>query len=73
MPKIKSTKPWPLADALFVEVEITHPTQCQMHLIFQNGVRLVIADDCQLPLAAQLIAELRKIERRQSRREGGRS
>ena len=58
---------------MFVEVEITHPTRPQMHLIFQNGVRLVIADDSQLPLAAQLIVELRKIERRQSRRKGGRS
>lgn len=58
---------------MFVEVEITHPTQRQIHLVFQNGVRLVIADNCQLPLAAQLIVELRKIERRQSRRKGGRS
>lgn len=73
MSKSNSTKPWPLADAMFVEVEITHPTQRQMHLVFQNGVCLVIADDHQLPLAAELIVELRKIERRQSRRKGGRA
>jgi hypothetical protein len=63
MPKTKSTKPWPLADAMFVEVEITHPRERQMHLIFQNGMRLVLGDDSQLPLAAALIVQLRKIER----------
>ncbi|MDF1713353.1 MAG: hypothetical protein P1U90_14025 [Akkermansiaceae bacterium] len=63
MPKTKSTKPWPLADAMFVEVEITHPRERQMHLIFQNGVRLVLGDDSQLPLAAALIVQLRKLER----------
>jgi hypothetical protein len=63
MPKTKSTKPWPLADAMFVEVEITHPRERQMHLIFQNGVRLILGDDSQLPLAAALIVQLRKLER----------
>lgn len=63
MPKTKFTKPWPLADAMFVEVEITHPRERQMHLIFQNGVRLVLGDDSQLPLAAALIVQLRKLER----------
>lgn len=63
MPITKSTKPWPLADAMFVEVEITHPRERQMHLIFQNGVRLVLGDDSQLPLAAALIVQLRKLER----------
>ena len=62
MPKTNSIKPWPLADAIFVEVEITHPCERQMHLIFQNGVRLVIGDDSQLPLVAELIVQLRKIE-----------
>lgn len=70
MPKTNSAKPWPLADALFVEVEITHPSERQMHLLFQNGVRLVIGDDSQLPLAAELIVQLRKIE---STEKGGRS
>ncbi|MFT6572374.1 MAG: hypothetical protein ACJA16_000551, partial [Akkermansiaceae bacterium] len=27
------------ADAMFVEGEITHPSECQRHLVFQNGVR----------------------------------
>jgi hypothetical protein len=44
-----------------------------MHLIFENGTRLVITDDSQLPLAAELIHQLRKIERRTARRKGGRS
>ena len=70
MPKINPAKPWPLTEAMFVEVEISHPRECQMHLIFQNGVRLVIGDDSQLPLAAELIVQLRKIEREQT---GGRS
>ncbi|MEN8716887.1 MAG: hypothetical protein ABF384_18410 [Verrucomicrobiales bacterium] len=72
MPTPKSTKPWPLAEACFVEVEIAHPCERQMHLIFENGARLVIYDDSQLPLAAELIIALRQIERRQSRRKGGR-
>ena len=71
MPKTTSAKPWPLADAMFVEVEITHPQERQMHLIFQNGIRLIIGNDSQLPLAAELIAQLRRMERRISRREGG--
>ena len=70
MPKINPAKSWPLAEAMFVEVEISHPRERQMHLIFQNGVRLVIGDDSQLPLAAELIVQLRKIERTQT---GGRS
>jgi hypothetical protein len=70
MPKINPAKSWPLAEAMFVEVEISHPRVRQMHLIFQNGVRLVIGDDSQLPLAAELIVQLRKIERTQT---GGRS
>ena len=70
MPKINPAKSWPLAEAMFVEVEISHPRERQMHLIFQNGVSLVIGDDSQLPLAAELIVQLRKIERTQT---GGRS
>lgn len=70
MPRINPAKSWPLAEAAFVEVEVSHPRERQMHLIFQNGVRLVISDDSQLPLAAELIVQLRKIEHTQT---GGRS
>ena len=41
-----------------------------MHILFEDGPRLVIGDLCQIPLAAELISHLRKIERRQK---GGRS
>lgn len=70
MPKIQPTKSWPLAEAMFVEVDISHPRERQMHLIFQNGISLVIGDDSQLSLAAALIAQLRQIEATQK---GGRS
>jgi hypothetical protein len=55
MPTPKRPKPWSLDEALFVEVEIAHPRKHQMHLFFQNGTRLVITNDSQLPLAAELI------------------
>jgi hypothetical protein len=73
MARPTKTKPWPVADATFVEVEIQHPRERQMHILFENGPRLIIGDQSQIPLAAELIVELRKIERRQSRRKGGRS
>ena len=66
----KSSKPWPVAEACFVEVEISHPRERQMHILFEDGPRLVIAGPDQIPLAAELIVHLRKIERHQK---GGRS
>ena len=65
-----SPKSWPVADAAFVEVEIQHPRERQMHILFEDGPRLVIGDLSQIPLAAELISHLRKIERRQK---GGRA
>jgi len=56
-------KPWPVADALFVEIEISHPRERQMHIHFEGGPRLVIGGSEQIPLAAELIAHLRKMER----------
>jgi len=70
MSKPKPSKLWPLADAMFVEVEIVHPRERQMHLLFQNGIRLVIGHSGQIALAAELIVHLRKVERAQK---GGRS
>jgi hypothetical protein len=49
----KPSKPWLLADAMFVEVEITHPSVPQRHLVFQNAVRNQIADSNQIALAAE--------------------
>lgn len=34
-----------------------------MHILFERGPRLVIGDSSQIPLAAELIAHLRKMER----------
>jgi hypothetical protein len=70
MSKSKSSKPWPVADAMFVEVEISHPRERQMHILFEEGPRLVIGHSDQIPLAAELIVRLRKVERTQK---GGRS
>jgi hypothetical protein len=72
MSKPKPCKPWPLADAMFVEVEITHPSERQRHLVFQNGVRLVIGDSNQIALAAGCIIQLRKIDRFHATQKGGR-
>jgi len=57
-----SPKTWPVADALFVEVEIRHPRERQMHIHFEGGPRLVIGSSDQIPLAAELIGQLRKME-----------
>lgn len=55
---------------MFVEVEISHPRERQMHILFENGPRLVIGHSDQVPLAAELIVHLRKVERAQK---GGRA
>lgn len=65
-----SKKPWPVADVAFVEVQIQHPRERQMHIFFEDGPRLVIGDFDQIPLAAELIRHLRKLE---STQKGGRS
>ena len=51
--------PWRVADVTFIEIEITHPTDRQMRVEFECGLRVVIADDSQIPLAARLIEALR--------------
>jgi hypothetical protein len=63
MSESKPPKPWPVADVLFVEVEICHPRERQMHIHFEGGPRLVIGNPEQIPLAAELIAHLRGMER----------
>jgi hypothetical protein len=52
-------KPWRVADVTFVEIEITHRTDTQMRIEFECGLRVVIADGSQIPLAARLIETLR--------------
>ena len=62
MPKSISPKPWAVEDVVFVEVEIQSPRERQMHVLFENGPRLIIGHSHQIPLAAELIAYLRKME-----------
>lgn len=52
-------KPWRVADVTFVEIEISHRTDTQLRVEFDCGLRVVIADECQIPLAARLIETLR--------------
>lgn len=51
--------PWRVADVTFFEIEIRHPSDCQMRVEFACGLRLVITEECQIPLAAALIETLR--------------
>jgi len=63
MPRSISPKQWPVEDVVFVEVEIQSPRQRQMHVLFENGPRLIIGHSSQIPLAAELISHLRKMDR----------
>jgi len=62
MSKPRSPKPWPVDDVTFVEVEIHHSRERQMHIHFENGTRLIIGDSSQIPLAAELISYLRTMQ-----------
>ncbi len=59
MSSISNPEPWGLSDATFVGIEIRNPTDRQLRLEFGCGLHLVIADTCQIPLAARLIETLR--------------
>jgi hypothetical protein len=52
-------QPWRVADATFVEVELRNPSDRQLRVEFACGLRLVITDASQVPLAASLIETLR--------------
>jgi hypothetical protein len=51
--------PWRVADVTFVEIEIRHPSERQMRVELEGGVRIVITDASQTALAAALIETLR--------------
>ncbi|MDA7880901.1 hypothetical protein N9A94_01180 [Akkermansiaceae bacterium] len=55
-------KVWKAAEVSFIEVELRHPTDRQLRIEFNCGVRLVIADDSQFPLASKLIHFIRRSE-----------
>lgn len=48
-----------VADVTFIESEISHRTDTQLRVEFDCGLRVVVADDRQVPLAARLIEILR--------------
>lgn len=60
MPKSKHPKPWPVQDVHYVEVNLSDLTTRHLHIEFDHGVRIVVANEEQLPLAAQLIEYLRR-------------
>jgi len=60
MDKNHPSKVWKVAEATFVEVSLAHPRDRQLRIEFNNGVRLIIADDSQLPLAAKVIHMIRR-------------
>jgi hypothetical protein len=62
MEKNHSSRIWKAAEITFVEIELSHPTDRQLRIEFQSGVRLIIAEDNQLPLAAKLIHFIRRSE-----------
>ena len=62
MQKNESSKIWKAAEVSFVEVELAHPSDRQLRIEFQSGVRLIIADESQFPLAAKLIHFIRTAE-----------
>lgn len=59
MPGKTIRKPWRVADVTFIEIEISHRTDTQLRVEFDCGLRVVIADERQVPLAARLIETLR--------------
>jgi hypothetical protein len=59
MPSKTIRKPWRVADVTFIEIEINHRTDTQLRVEFDCGLRLVITDERQVPLAARLIETLR--------------
>jgi hypothetical protein len=60
MAKRSIPKPWRVADVTFVEIEITHSTDRQMRVEFECGLRVVITEESQIPLASRLIEALRR-------------
>ena len=61
MPSPRSEKErWAVSDVKFVEVKIASRSDQQMRVEFDCGIRVVIADESQVPLAAAVIDALRK-------------
>ena len=70
MPKPKRPKSWPVKDVRCVEVSLADLTTRHLHVEFDHGIRIVVSNEDQLPLSAQLIESLRR--EANSTRNGGR-
>ena len=70
MPKLKRQKTWPVKDVCYVEVSLADLTTRHLHAEFDHGIRIVVANEGNLPLAARLIEHLRR--EANSTRNGGR-
>ena len=62
MDKIHPSKVWKAAEVSFIEVELSQLTDQQLRIEFECGVWLIIADQSQFPLAADLIRFIRRSE-----------
>ena len=60
MPNSKHPKPWTVQEVRYVEVSLSDLTTRHLHIEFEHGIRIVVASEDQLPLAAQLIEHLRQ-------------
>ena len=60
MPKSKLPKSWSVKDVCYVEVALAEVTTRHLHIEFDHGIRIVVADAEQLPLAVRLIEQLRR-------------
>lgn len=58
MPSKTIRKPWRVADVTFIAIEISHRTDIQLRVEFDCGLRVIIADERQVLLAARLIETL---------------
>ena len=59
MSQSKHSKPWPVQDVRYVEVNLSEFTTRHLHIEFEHGIRIIVANEKQIPLAAQLIEFLR--------------
>ena len=62
MEKLHPQKVWKAAEVSFIEVELSQATDQQLRIEFECGVRLIIGDQSQFPLAADLIRFIRRSE-----------
>ena len=60
MPHSKHSKHWAVQDVRYVEVALADLTTRHLHIEFDTGIRIVVACDEQIPLAAKLIENLRQ-------------